>query len=793
MKIFGTISEIVKVVFRLSGGKEVKLDAAAQSGLSTDRTFRLPDANTSASPWVGTLVEVDLPQTLTYKTIDGDVNTLQDVGIGSLKTVLADADKALVRDAAGAVTSAKIANPNISDTAAIALSKLATGALPSAITVDSSNIINGSITNDDINSAAGIVDTKLATISTAGKVSGSAITSGTIGGSTAVNTSGTVTASSFSGPLDSSSVNSLQGLTYGVTTTSLVSNTFAAGVPFVRVIGGTTLETITSPSNGKFLILVNEVADVTIKNDFGTTSNSIFTGTGSDYTLKGSSAVSLIYDSGISRWVLTGGAGTGGGGTVLQVSASTASLAVGDVMYLSGTTFTQAKADAANTAEVVGVISKIIDVSSYELTLAGAVSKAGWGLTPGGVYFLSPSTAGALTLTEPSTLGQVSVPVGVAQNSSTLLVAPKRGSVVGGTNARTQLSWSVTGTQDFQSVTNYEAGEVTGWVSTTGTPNKKFYIAIQFAKNAAGTDYNVSYQTTGETPPAGFSVGYTSGTSSLNLVIPAGVSSTTLNYALNAPAVGATFPLSVDASSITTGIMGASRIATDGSAFSSIGWNTGAASVVMSATSPTVQRIASPTSAVTVTLPTTGIKAGYQMKLIVLGATETNYVALQSSGANEIDRIGGDGVIEVIALQDSPTTAAHWSIINVNERVNKSILFTAGLGSGATYFATNAYMTRTLYNLNFSFGNTTTGTTGTTTSTSAITSLAGSIPTRFIPWNGSGAYGVVEVQEAGIMQAGILGVLSNGQLAVFKITEAAWATGVSYRTLASPIGIGFAK
>lgn len=44
-------------------------------------------------------------QTLTTKTIDGDDNTLKDIGLTSLKTVLADANKVVRRDAAGVVVS----------------------------------------------------------------------------------------------------------------------------------------------------------------------------------------------------------------------------------------------------------------------------------------------------------------------------------------------------------------------------------------------------------------------------------------------------------------------------------------------------------------------------------------------------------------------------------------------------------------------------------------------------------------------------------------------------------------
>jgi hypothetical protein len=97
-----------------------------------------------------------------------------------------------------AVTSAKIANgtilnEDISSSASIALSKLATGALPTDITVASANIVNGTIVDADISSSAAIADTKLATISTASKVSNSATTA------TSANTNSAIVARDSSG------------------------------------------------------------------------------------------------------------------------------------------------------------------------------------------------------------------------------------------------------------------------------------------------------------------------------------------------------------------------------------------------------------------------------------------------------------------------------------------------------------------------------------------------------------------------------------------------------------------
>jgi hypothetical protein len=74
-------------------------------------------------------------------------------------TVITNADT-------GTVTSTMIAdgtivNADINASAAIALSKLASGALPSGITVASANIVDGTIVNADVNASAAIAGTKI--------------------------------------------------------------------------------------------------------------------------------------------------------------------------------------------------------------------------------------------------------------------------------------------------------------------------------------------------------------------------------------------------------------------------------------------------------------------------------------------------------------------------------------------------------------------------------------------------------------------------------------------------------
>lgn len=136
MKMFGKWEELVEIFFRYGAFKNT-----LQPGTpSADVVTVLPSAG-------GTLATLAGSEALTGKTIDGDTNTIQDLGLGSIKTVLGDANKVLVRDASGVVNSAALVNANVSASAAIVYSKLS---------------MANSILDADINTAAAILRTKLA-------------------------------------------------------------------------------------------------------------------------------------------------------------------------------------------------------------------------------------------------------------------------------------------------------------------------------------------------------------------------------------------------------------------------------------------------------------------------------------------------------------------------------------------------------------------------------------------------------------------------------------------------------
>jgi len=74
-------------------------------------------------------------------------------GAGTPADIVIAADRVLGRDGSGNVAGIQIENAHVASDADIALSKLATGALPSGITVASANIVDGTIVNADLANA----------------------------------------------------------------------------------------------------------------------------------------------------------------------------------------------------------------------------------------------------------------------------------------------------------------------------------------------------------------------------------------------------------------------------------------------------------------------------------------------------------------------------------------------------------------------------------------------------------------------------------------------------------------
>ena len=107
-------------------------------------------ANVSSSTIAGRLANDSIAVSkIAAGTLPSDVKVTDSNVSGNLTIESAD------------IVDGTIVNADINGSAAIGLSKLATGALPSGITVASANIVDGTIVNADVNASAAIAGTKI--------------------------------------------------------------------------------------------------------------------------------------------------------------------------------------------------------------------------------------------------------------------------------------------------------------------------------------------------------------------------------------------------------------------------------------------------------------------------------------------------------------------------------------------------------------------------------------------------------------------------------------------------------
>ena len=142
------------------------------------------------------------------------------------------------------------------------------------------------------------------------------------------------------------------------------------------------------------------------------------------------------------------GASLSGGADVIHITHASHPFTVGQVLRSSGAAgvYTTAQADSAANAEVIGIVVQDIDTNTYAMALSGRITADGVVpvATAGTVLFLSPTSAGALTTTEPTTTGQISKPIGVVTTSNLEMVMINyRGEVV----ATSTESWDVNGSE----------------------------------------------------------------------------------------------------------------------------------------------------------------------------------------------------------------------------------------------------------------------------------------------------------------------------------------------------------
>lgn len=294
-EILDSVDPTIKIKFDADGVSGTK--TTLQTFQTADRIVLLPNAST-------TLVGDNNVQTITNKAFTDALNAFVDSS---------DPTKEIKFDAVGTTgTKTTIRSSQTADVV-ITLPNVTGTVVTSGDTgtVTSTMILNDTIVNADINTAAAIARSKLAagTNNTIVANNGSGVLSDVSG----------ITASAFGLSVGTTKNFSLE-LADDATTTGADASVaaFAGSALTFSNVGLTSIANIPAGSNGQELIIVNRVgSSVSIKDQsgaIGTASARIYTGTGADITLAANAALFLTYDSTAARWQIIGGSGGGGGG-----------------------------------------------------------------------------------------------------------------------------------------------------------------------------------------------------------------------------------------------------------------------------------------------------------------------------------------------------------------------------------------------------------------------------------------------------------------------------------------------
>lgn len=111
---------------------------------------------------------------------------------------------------------------------------------------------------------------------------------------------------------------------------------------------------------------------------------------------------------------------------IRNISQTAHGLVVGDVVYVNSAG-AYIKGNASR--DIVGIIQAVADANTFTLMTHGWLNGLS-GLTAGDTYYAHPTTAGALTNTKPTTIGQVIRPLLVASGSSAGYFSPTMGKLI---------------------------------------------------------------------------------------------------------------------------------------------------------------------------------------------------------------------------------------------------------------------------------------------------------------------------------------------------------------------------
>jgi hypothetical protein len=235
------------------------------------------------------------------------------------------------------------------------------------------------------------------------------------------------------------------------------------------------------------------------------------------------------------------------------VSQAAHGFTTGQAVYItSNDTYALTNASNFATSECVGIVAGVT-TNFFILHKEGILNNSG-SYVAGQVYW-EGVTDGAISVTAPSVVGQVLMPVGVALNPGTLDIKLGQPSIVGGTNLFTTIGLANNAATTIQSLTNFaanSAGKLEGSVTINdGTATRQnFAFTCYFAKNADNS-VNVTDTVYAGTIPSGFAISNSGMNIQMTLPNVSGFVSASCTFAINGVYNGASVPLNIDSNNIS--------------------------------------------------------------------------------------------------------------------------------------------------------------------------------------------------------------------------------------------------
>lgn len=139
-------------------------------------------------------------------------------------------------------------------------------------------------------------------------------------------------------------------------------------------------------------------------------------------------SIILHYRSGIIQYPIDGI--ISGGTSTQSISSENVSkkytitnhgFSVKDVLSLNNGVFIKAIADGSMDLEIIGVVTKVINLNEFVLTYSGFVSEI-VGLLNNTTYYLSPLISGALTINKPNQIGELEKPILITKDNNEAII-----------------------------------------------------------------------------------------------------------------------------------------------------------------------------------------------------------------------------------------------------------------------------------------------------------------------------------------------------------------------------------